>query len=155
MIDDNGTGTTGTIINNAWKTELYNQIDAYVGPGSTGTWVVQPHVAGNYSADVGTWSVTAAQYAVCFLGYATLAVICVINTSTITGSPNLLRITLPYTPVLPALGVTSLSLAGVYETGVSICNSGAATIFLRRPNTAPFTAGACLGHVSIIVPLAQ
>ena len=27
MIDDDGTGTTGTIINNAWKQELYNQID--------------------------------------------------------------------------------------------------------------------------------
>ena len=26
-IDDDGTGTTGTVINNAWKTELYNQID--------------------------------------------------------------------------------------------------------------------------------
>lgn len=29
IIDDNGTGTTGTIINNAWKQELYNQIDAF------------------------------------------------------------------------------------------------------------------------------
>jgi hypothetical protein len=26
-IDDDGTGTTGTVINNAWKTEMYNQID--------------------------------------------------------------------------------------------------------------------------------
>jgi hypothetical protein len=26
-LDDDGTGTTGTVINNAWKTELYNQID--------------------------------------------------------------------------------------------------------------------------------
>ncbi len=26
--DDDGTGTTGTILNNAWKQELYNQIDA-------------------------------------------------------------------------------------------------------------------------------
>jgi len=28
MIDDDGSGQSGTIINNAWKTELYNQIDA-------------------------------------------------------------------------------------------------------------------------------
>jgi len=28
IIDDDGTGTTGTVIDNAWKTELYNQIDA-------------------------------------------------------------------------------------------------------------------------------
>jgi hypothetical protein len=31
MIDDDGSGTTGTILNNAWKQELYNQIDA-LGP---------------------------------------------------------------------------------------------------------------------------
>ena len=31
MIDDDGTGTTGTIINNAWKQELYNQIDGVAG----------------------------------------------------------------------------------------------------------------------------
>jgi len=30
MIDDDGSGTTGTIINNAWKQELYNQIDGYI-----------------------------------------------------------------------------------------------------------------------------
>ena len=29
-VDDDGTGTTGTVINNAVKTELYNQIDATV-----------------------------------------------------------------------------------------------------------------------------
>ena len=48
IIDDNGTGTTGTILNNAWKQELYNQIDAaavagqvYTGNGSnTGTGIV-------------------------------------------------------------------------------------------------------------------
>jgi len=28
MVDDDGSGTTGTIINNAWKQELYGQIDA-------------------------------------------------------------------------------------------------------------------------------
>jgi hypothetical protein len=30
-IDDDGTGTTGTVLNNAVKTELYNQIDAALG----------------------------------------------------------------------------------------------------------------------------
>ena len=28
MVDDDGSGTTGTVLNNAWKQELYNQIDA-------------------------------------------------------------------------------------------------------------------------------
>ena len=41
MTDDDGTGTTGTIINNAWKTQLYDQIDAAlaeVGAYVEGTW---------------------------------------------------------------------------------------------------------------------
>ena len=32
IIDDDGTGTTGTVIDNAWKTELYGQIDAALTP---------------------------------------------------------------------------------------------------------------------------
>jgi hypothetical protein len=33
MVDDDGSGTTGTIFNNAWKTALYNDIDVAVTPG--------------------------------------------------------------------------------------------------------------------------
>ena len=40
MVDDDGSGTTGTVINAAWKTELYDQIDAALaataGGGVTG-----------------------------------------------------------------------------------------------------------------------
>lgn len=32
MIDDDGTGTTGTILNNAWLQTIYGQIDTLVGP---------------------------------------------------------------------------------------------------------------------------
>jgi hypothetical protein len=35
IIDDDGTGTTGTVIDNAWKTEFYNQIDAATVAGLT------------------------------------------------------------------------------------------------------------------------
>jgi hypothetical protein len=35
IIDDDGTGTTGTVLNAAWKTELYDQID---GIQAAGTW---------------------------------------------------------------------------------------------------------------------
>lgn len=31
MIDDDGSGLTGTVINNAWKQEFYNQIDDLIG----------------------------------------------------------------------------------------------------------------------------
>ena len=57
MIDDDGTGTTGTIINSAWKVELYDQIDAALTgvtpppPYTTGTWL--PRVEGDGAAATG------------------------------------------------------------------------------------------------------
>jgi len=36
IVDDDGTGTTGTVIDNAWKQQLYDQIDAQVGAGASG-----------------------------------------------------------------------------------------------------------------------
>ena len=54
MTDDDGSGTTGTILNNAWKQELYNQIDAMP---ITGTWTpIDTSGAGL------TLSVTSARY---------------------------------------------------------------------------------------------
>jgi hypothetical protein len=53
MVDDDGSGTTGTIFNNAWKQELYNQIDALAG----GTWTAVPFNAANFIPDAGTWTV--------------------------------------------------------------------------------------------------
>ena len=41
MVDDDGTGTTGTVINNAWKQQFYDQIDAFVAsiqPSGIMTW---------------------------------------------------------------------------------------------------------------------
>jgi hypothetical protein len=51
IVDDDGTGTTGTIIDNAWKQELYNQIDAVVAAnvgGGTGGYapIDSPHFTG-------------------------------------------------------------------------------------------------------------
>lgn len=46
IIDDDGSGTTGTVIDNAWKQELYNQIDAAHGQGSVGR--VDITTAGTY-----------------------------------------------------------------------------------------------------------
>jgi hypothetical protein len=40
--DDDGSGTTGTILDNAWKQELYNQIDADVAAVVAGMPVVPP-----------------------------------------------------------------------------------------------------------------
>ena len=52
ITDDDGTGTTGTILNNAWKQEFYGQIDA-----TFGTIVDIPYNAANFTSDAGTWTV--------------------------------------------------------------------------------------------------
>jgi hypothetical protein len=58
IIDDDGTGTTGTVIDNAWKTELYNQIDAVAGGGP---WLTGGYAAAAYFAAAPmTWTVEAA-----------------------------------------------------------------------------------------------
>ena len=50
MIDDDGTGTTGTILNNAWLQTIYGQIDALAVPA-----VNVPYSAANYTAAGATW----------------------------------------------------------------------------------------------------
>ena len=49
MVDDDGTGTTGTILNNAWKQELYGQIDSYV----QGAWNAKTFNAGDWTVSAG------------------------------------------------------------------------------------------------------
>jgi hypothetical protein len=55
MVDDDGSGTTGTVINAAWKTELYDQIDALAG-GTNAPWLAYTPVwlsspAGTFPGD--------------------------------------------------------------------------------------------------------
>lgn len=50
IIDDDGSGTTGTVIDNAWKQELYNQIDGLVGGPTGGVWNAVPFDASKFGA---------------------------------------------------------------------------------------------------------
>jgi hypothetical protein len=58
IINDDGSCTTGTIWDNAWKQELYNQIDAADAAGVSPAWQDIPYAAANYLID------SAAQYTV-------------------------------------------------------------------------------------------
>lgn len=61
MTDDDGTGTTGTIFNNAWKTALYDQIDAAIVPvvfPATQVPSADPNTLDDY--EEGTWTPTIA-----------------------------------------------------------------------------------------------
>jgi hypothetical protein len=65
MIDDDGSGTTGTIINAAWKVELYDQIDAGLVAASAseitfGTW--SPIIGGDGGESGQTYSDQQGEY---------------------------------------------------------------------------------------------
>ena len=83
MVDDDGSGTTGTILNNAWKQELYGQIDGLV----AAPWINVPFVASDYGAVGGTWTISAASAAYAVLG-KTLFFELFISNSVFTGAPT-------------------------------------------------------------------
>ena len=97
MVDDDGSGTTGTIINAAWKTELYNQIDALA--AAAGVWTDIAFNAANFTSaiPVGTWTVSAGN--VSTLAYMlqgkTLWLAVVLSSTVVGGAPSRLRFQLP------------------------------------------------------------
>ena len=108
MVDDDGTGTTGTVINNAWKQQFYDQIDAAAGSGLV-DWTAVPFNVGDYSCSGGgTWTVDAADVQVfrycVFSNAPKLALVTItINSTTIAGTVNWLTIRLPGGLVAPIL----------------------------------------------------
>lgn len=136
-IDDDGTGTVGTIINNAEKTTLYNQIDALVGP-----WVAVTYNAANFGATGGggSWTVSAGDHVA--YAYAihnkTMAVSVYLQDTAVAGTPSTLNI------VLPA-GITSAfqqyvsvqywmtgTPAGTTLTAMGNCQPGSPYILISR-----------------------
>jgi len=91
-IDDDGSGTVGTPINNAEKTALYNQIDAVNEP----PWIAIPHNAGNFGATGGQWTVPNSIVAYHVVGK--LAHIMIrLDGTTIINVPESLNIVVPWT----------------------------------------------------------
>ena len=123
MVDDDGSGTSGTILNNAWKQEFYNQIDGYAG----GAWANVPHTAGNFAVGqgTGTWTVSAAnQKTYCFAIFntATVFVAFQIEASVIAGgSPIALVITLPGAIAPPSRAIiVPFAYSGAAQNGTGI-----------------------------------
>jgi hypothetical protein len=153
MVDDDGSGTTGTIINNAWKTEFYNQIDAAIAPlGSGGTWQAVPFNAAHYTATGGgTWTVGAAGLAesrYTLLGktlHWSLFIAWYASASTVAGAVTTLNVTLP--GGLSAGGNGAIRLARFIDGNsqwidvLASTAGGATTIGIARVTGAAFTAG--------------
>jgi hypothetical protein len=92
MVDDDGSGKTGTIINNAWKTQLYDQIDA------NPAWIAVPFNAANFVTDgAATWTVTAGN--VTTLSYAIVGKVLIIQIAigptVLSGPANECRVKIP------------------------------------------------------------
>jgi hypothetical protein len=97
IIDDSGSGLDGTVIDNAWKQEFYNQIDAVVPVAAA--WTAVPFNAAHFGGRGAlVWTVTAGNL-LCnqYLRHGPLLVWSIaVNGSTLAGTPNnLLHLTLP------------------------------------------------------------
>jgi len=108
-IDDDGSGTKGTVLNNAEKMLLYDQIDAAI--AAIGLWQATPFNAADYTASPGmAWSVAAGNVA--YNRYSvigkTLTWLVYIEAAALAGTPgNQLFVKLPP------------GLSGEYKRGVA------------------------------------
>jgi hypothetical protein len=146
--DDDGSGTTGTVINNAVKTELYNQIDAalvaMVTASGGDAWITPTFAAGNFTGNGSmTWTVEAGDVATFAyrINGKTMTVAFVLDTTTIGGTANfILFITIPAGKVAAKTMSNPVWILnnGTYEIGrVSVAASGT-SLNILRPNVANF-----------------
>ena len=143
MVDDDGTGTTGTVINNAWKQQFYDQIDA-ANAALVGAWTAIPYNAANFTGSGSmTWAVEAAD--VTFLRYVLLGKTCVVTfglANTVVGGTlsTTLKITIPITVATTGYGLVRMQPAGqAWEVGV--VDAAGTLLNITRTTIAAFTAG--------------
>lgn len=146
IVDDDGTGTSGTPID----VMLFSQVKAYVDGSlgeADGLWVNVPFAAGNFGATGGTWTVAVDNVnrfsTKLDLRSKTFFVQLYLVNTVIGGSPFELGVILPYA-VLPWQGAPySYALnSGVNQTGVWLQQDSTAIIKLYRDIVAtPFAAG--------------
>jgi uncharacterized Zn-binding protein involved in type VI secretion len=143
MIDDDGSGTTGTIINNAWKQEFYNQIDALAG-----AWVDVPFDPANFSSASGVWTVAAGfQVTLKYVAIQGSRLICLTynlgGTATISASTTTLIVNLPGMPAAANGTQNSVAywISSGIGTGLCAINQGGSSIaFNRDIGGTPFPA---------------
>jgi len=144
MIDDDGTGTTGTVLNNAWLQTIYGQIDA-ADAALVGPWTPVPYNAADFTATGGTWAVATFNTFVYMRVGNMLTVAFQMSNSTIGGSPVSLDIKIPggFTSAWHIGGTYSLFQGGGANSGYWAAINGNTVINLHRDILgSPFTAGA-------------
>lgn len=90
IIDDNGTGTTGTVIDNAWKQEFYGQIDAALAGLAGVPWTRIPFNAADFTASGSmTWTVPSGgvnQFHYCTISAVKLGIVMFDISGTVAGT---------------------------------------------------------------------
>ncbi len=143
IVDDDGSGTTGTVINNAWKQELYAQIDALsaslTAAAGMGAWIPVPYNAALFTASPPlTWTVEAADVLYFkYLKYGSLAIFAFdVYQTTLGGSPaTQLRVIFP-PGILPTqnqvqTGVWVTTPAGGVTSVLGVANINASAGFVE------------------------
>ena len=145
MIDDDGTGTTGTILNNAWKQELYGQIDAADAAVAPGAWVDIPFNVANFGATGGTWTVTAGN--VLTFAYRRAGALAVVQFrfqgTVIAGAPNVVTLQLAAVGVARNYGLQPVVLHHTSgQMGPAAWDVGGTVVSISRDLAGtPFPAG--------------
>ena len=149
MVDDDGTGTTGTVINNAWKQQFYDQIDAAdaaLGTAALGVYTSIPYDPLNFGGTGGmTWTVSAANVAT--YGYVQvnklLIVTAVISNTTVGGTAAVyLSLKVPGVVFFKdTFGLLRLGI-GAGEIGYAQALANTPTIALLRPQNTVYPLGA-------------
>jgi hypothetical protein len=130
VTDDDGTGTTGTILDLA----LFNSVRDYIGTG----WTAPSFSAGNFTADASmTWTVASGDvttYAYQEIG-KTMFLSAVVATSTVGGTVSIeLRVAVPNGRTIQKTTYGSYAYLdnGTNGTGVWVASSGATYVAFRK-----------------------
>ena len=161
MVDDDGSGTTGTIINSAWKVELYDQIDAAIVTGLAPAWENVPFNAANFSGQAPmTWTVGAAAITrnKCVRNGKTLIWSFYISwfagSNVLGGTPsNTLILVPPFPLIADQYQVVTYSVfGGTHRTAEAVASvSAPTTIYVRKSDSSNFAAADTPGLISTFV----
>lgn len=145
MIDDDGSGTTGTIINNAWKTQFYDQIDAAIGAGP-GAYTAIPYSQANFTVSAGVWTVDAADqvmFSYCLVNASLMLLTFDLRTTSLSTPAQFLFVKVPAGKVMRS--TTSTAISGFNGNANLVCAAyapaGNANVYILTPNLGNFAAG--------------
>jgi hypothetical protein len=133
-------------MNNPWKTEFYDQIDAVVAGAAASPWVAVPFNAANFSTPTAgaTWVVTSAHYHYMRMGQGVLLSLAIVGSGTITGAPVRLYVQYPAGLTPQRVGGTTYSYYAGSGPGVGLAQitPGVPLDLLKDVTGATFAAGA-------------